>query len=88
LLTVVSAQIAAVLGHSGAQDVEPDRDFMELGLDSLTTVELGNLIEAATGIELDPGDVLTHPTPRALADHLLRESGRPAPSGPASGAAF
>ncbi|WP_106194602.1 type I polyketide synthase [Umezawaea tangerina] len=77
LLDAVLTHTAAVLGY-GAKKVEPDQQFVELGFDSLTSVELRNVLNAVTGLRLPPTLLFDHPTPALVAEHLGREVDVPA----------
>ncbi|MFJ3778139.1 type I polyketide synthase [Streptomyces sp. NPDC090075] len=88
LLTHVAETAAAVLGHSDATAIRPANGFMESGFDSLGVIELRNRLGATTGLRLPTTVVLDHPTPAALAGHLLEllapAEPEPAPATPAA----
>ncbi|WP_370340315.1 SDR family NAD(P)-dependent oxidoreductase [Catenulispora sp. MAP5-51] len=69
---LVSTQIAVVLGHDRATPVDTGLTFKDLGLDSVTAVELRDRLDAATGLSLPAALVFNQPTPAAVI-HALRE---------------
>ncbi|MFE2295010.1 type I polyketide synthase [Streptomyces sp. NPDC059452] len=83
VLDLVIRHAAAVLGHSGAGPVRPERSFSEVGFDSMLAVRFRNALCEATGLPVPPTVVFDHPTPDALADYLDAElSAAPEPPSP------
>ncbi|MFI7291533.1 type I polyketide synthase [Streptomyces anulatus] len=86
-LDLVRRTAATVLGHTDAASVAPDRQFLELGVDSLAALEIRGTLERATGLSLPGTVVFEHPTPAALARHLAvtaADGGSPADVAPAA----
>ncbi|MDT0347333.1 type I polyketide synthase [Streptomyces sp. DSM 44938] len=64
---------AAALGHPSADAVDVDKDFLELGFTSLTTMELTNKLTESTGLIMSAAIIFDHPGPASLASYLHAE---------------
>jgi hypothetical protein len=73
VLEMIIPHVAAVLGYSSPGLIKPKREFHELGFDSLTAIELRNLLNAATGLRLSATVTFDYPTPAILASHIRQE---------------
>ncbi|WP_346776094.1 SDR family NAD(P)-dependent oxidoreductase [Micromonospora sp. HNM0581] len=71
LLDTVRTQTAIVLGHADTRTTGAGTAFKELGIDSLTALELRNKLSAIVGGKLPATMVFDHPNPRALTKFLL-----------------
>ncbi|MFI6339610.1 type I polyketide synthase [Streptomyces sp. NPDC050535] len=67
----VLEKVAVVLGHPSAETIDPDREFGDMGFDSLLSVELSKRLAATTGIQLRANVVLRYPTPRLISGHII-----------------
>lgn len=71
LLSIIRGEIAPLLRFRDPEQVPPDQSLDDLGLDSLTAVELSNRIAAIIGHKLPASAVIEHWTPTAVADYIL-----------------
>jgi amino acid adenylation domain-containing protein len=67
---VIVAELANAL-RTSVDELDPNAEFMSLGMDSLTAMDLRRRLQAALGIELPASLFFAHPTVTALAEGLL-----------------
>ncbi|MCA2219057.1 KR domain-containing protein [Wangella sp. NEAU-J3] len=78
LVQLVRQQAAAVLGYPDSRGVGAQQTFTELGVDSLTAIDLRNRLQNAVGVRLPATLVFDYPTAQTLAEFLLdKVSGGP-----------
>ncbi len=70
LRELVLGTVADVLGYADSGTIPANRTFKDLGVDSVTAVELRNRLRATTGLRLATGLLFDHPTVDALVGHL------------------
>jgi acyl carrier protein len=70
LRVLVCREVAGVLGLSGPDDVDHDKPFQELGLDSLMAVEFRNRLARQTGLTLPTTLLFDYPTAEKLVEEL------------------
>jgi amino acid adenylation domain-containing protein len=71
LLSIIRGEIASLLRFRDREQVPPDHSLDDLGLDSLTALELSNRLAPVIGRTLPASAVLEHLTPAAVADYVL-----------------
>ncbi|MDN3024017.1 type I polyketide synthase [Streptomyces sp. S.PB5] len=70
LVELIRAELALLLGFEDVSALPEDREFGELGFDSLMAVQLRNRLSAFTRVRLASTVVYDHPTLPALAAHV------------------
>jgi NAD(P)-dependent dehydrogenase (short-subunit alcohol dehydrogenase family)/thioesterase domain-containing protein/acyl carrier protein len=73
LRTHILENVARLLGHESVDALDPERDFLESGFDSLAAMELRTALNASTGLTLPTAAIFDHKTPAALARYLRTE---------------
>ncbi|MGW2723567.1 SDR family NAD(P)-dependent oxidoreductase [Streptomyces sp. NPDC001492] len=71
VLELVCEEAAHALGLASPRSVRADQPLRDLGMDSVTAVDLRNRLGTRIGVRLPATLLFDHPTPARLADHLL-----------------
>ncbi|MFP1909064.1 type I polyketide synthase [Lonsdalea quercina] len=71
LLNVIIQSAGEVLNHPEPKSIRSNEEFISLGFDSLTSVEMGSRLSLALGVRLPATAIFEHSTPQALAQFLL-----------------
>jgi acyl transferase domain-containing protein/acyl-CoA synthetase (AMP-forming)/AMP-acid ligase II/acyl carrier protein len=72
LLAYLGAQVARVLGLNPSSFSDPHQGFTELGIDSLTAIELRNSLQSALKCSLPATLLFDYPTLATLAEYLIK----------------
>nr|WP_128382154.1 type I polyketide synthase [Streptomyces cavernae] len=80
LAELVRGEAATVAALPSPGSLPRTRTFSSAGFDSLMAVDLRNRLGALTGVRLPATLIFDHPTPDALAAHLLDELAPPEPT--------
>jgi len=67
---VIRARIAALLHFDGIEAISPHARFLELGVDSLTAVEMKNALESIFRTQLPTSALFDYPTAAQLAEYI------------------
>ncbi|MBD2364812.1 SDR family NAD(P)-dependent oxidoreductase [Anabaena minutissima FACHB-250] len=73
LMNHVCTQVATVLGGNPTIAIDIQQGFFDLGMDSLTSVELRNRLQTSLGCSLPSTLTFKYPTVTALVDYLAGE---------------
>jgi len=69
----VGGLVNSVLGRPLTEALDPGQGFFDLGMDSLMSVELRNVLQRSLGVSLSATVAFDNPTVNALVDHLAEE---------------
>jgi acyl transferase domain-containing protein/acyl carrier protein len=70
IVELVRTTLASVLGYTTSSTIDINREFMALGFDSLSAMQLRNSLNTTTGLSLPATLIFDYPTPVALVGYL------------------
>jgi malonyl CoA-acyl carrier protein transacylase/aryl carrier-like protein/pimeloyl-ACP methyl ester carboxylesterase len=70
ILRAVQEQTAAVLGEASPEDIDPAKNLLELGFDSMKAVELRGRLSSIANLRIPTSVMFDRPTPDALASYI------------------
>ncbi|MFF1795518.1 phosphopantetheine-binding protein, partial [Kitasatospora sp. NPDC058263] len=73
VLDLLRQEIATMLGYASVDSVRPNGDVFEMGMTSMSAVQLRERITGLTGLKLPEGFIYDLYLPEAIADFLLGE---------------
>jgi thioester reductase-like protein len=73
VLSMVRKVVAKTLGFADYLGVEVDRPLKDIGIDSLTAVQIRNQLATLTGLKLSVNIAFIHPNLKALSQYLLSQ---------------
>lgn len=73
IIDYVRSQVAKILGLNSTHSVDVHQGFTDLGIDSLTSVELRNQLQSSLGCTLASTLVFDYPTVAKLTDYLAEK---------------
>ncbi|MEE3643219.1 MULTISPECIES: type I polyketide synthase [unclassified Brenneria] len=71
LTKLILQHAGEVLSHPDPKSIRVDVEFITLGFDSLTSVEMSSRLASVVGIRVPATAIFDHPTPQALTLYLL-----------------
>jgi probable F420-dependent oxidoreductase len=72
-MTIIRTEAATALGYSRPEDIDPDIALVEMGLDSLSALELRNKVASLIGRTFSPTVLFEYPTLTKLVNYLAED---------------
>jgi malonyl CoA-acyl carrier protein transacylase len=73
LMSYIRSEIVSIMELHSPEQIQPRQRLLDMGMDSLMAVELGNRLQSAVGCSLRSTLVFDYPTIESLADYLLKD---------------